>query len=84
MITPVLLFELVMGVIGSFQVFDSIYLMIGDSPGGESKTFNFYIWEQGFRYSNMGYASALAWVLFVVIMIFSVIQFRVLRGHTEY
>jgi multiple sugar transport system permease protein len=77
-------FLVVTGFIGSFQVFDSIYLMIGDTPGGESKTFNFYIWEQGFRYANMGYASALSWVLFLLIGLLTFVQFRFINKRVNY
>jgi ABC-type sugar transport system permease subunit len=77
-------FLVVTGFIGSFQVFDSIYLMVGDTPGGATKTYNFYIWEQGFRYSNMGYAAALSWVLFAVIGLLTFLQFRFLNKRVNY
>ena len=84
LLTPTTFFLLVMAVIGSFQVFDSIYLMLGDTPGRAATTYNFYVWEQGFRYYNMGYASALSWVLFAIIGGLTFVQFRFLNKRVNY
>jgi multiple sugar transport system permease protein len=84
LLTPTTFFLLVMAVIGSFQVFDSIYLMLGDTPSTAATTYNFYLWEQGFRYYNMGYASALSWVLFAIIGALTFLQFRFLNKRVNY
>lgn len=84
LLTPTTFFLVVMGVIGSFQVFDSIYLMLGDTPNAHATTYNFYIWQQGFRYSNMGYASALSWVLFAIIGVVTFLQFKFLNKRVNY
>jgi multiple sugar transport system permease protein len=68
LLTPTLLFTLLIGVIGAFQVFDIAYIL-GGSRGGSRGSLLFYllyIWNEGFRNGRFGYASALAWVLVVV------------------
>jgi multiple sugar transport system permease protein len=84
LLTPTTFFLVIMGVIQSFQTFDSIYLMLGQNPGSEATTYNFYIWSQGFRYQNMGYASALSWVLFLIIGGVTFLQFRFLNKRVNY
>jgi len=76
MITPVVLFNLVMGFIGSFQVFTQSYVMTQGGPHYATYFMVLYIYDSAFEYLKMGYAAALAWVLFVVIMILTVLVFR--------
>jgi ABC-type sugar transport system permease subunit len=67
LLTPTLLFTLLIGIIGAFQVFDIAYIL-GGSRGGARGSLLFYllnIWNEGFRSGRFGYASALAWVLVV-------------------
>jgi multiple sugar transport system permease protein len=78
LLTPTLFFNLITGLIGSFQVFDTAFIM-GGSRGGTSGALNFYLlnlWNEGFRNGRMGYASALAWVLVLMAAIVIVITFR--------
>jgi multiple sugar transport system permease protein len=68
LLTPTLLFTLLIGVIGAFQIFDVAYIL-GGSRGGTRGSLLFYVlnlWNEGFRNGRFGYASALAWVLVVV------------------
>jgi ABC-type sugar transport system permease subunit len=65
-------------------VFDSVYLMLGDTPSKDATTYNFYLWQQGFRYYNMGYASALSWALFAIIGGLTFVQFRFLNKRVNY
>ncbi len=74
-----------MGIIGSFQVFVPGYIMSGGSEagggalGGPKDAFLFYvlnIYKYGFLYLKMGFASALAWILFVVILLFTLLVFK--------
>jgi multiple sugar transport system permease protein len=68
MITPTLLFTLLNGIIGAFQVFDIAYVL-GGSRGGSGGSLSFYLlylWNEGFRNGRFGYASALAWVFVLV------------------
>jgi multiple sugar transport system permease protein len=78
LLTPTLLFTLLIGVIGAFQVFDVAYIL-GGSRGGTRGALLFYVlnmWNEGFRGGRFGYASALAWVLVVVAAIVIVLIFR--------
>jgi multiple sugar transport system permease protein len=73
LITPVILFTLVMGVIGTFQTFTQAYIMTGGGPANATLFFLLYLYKNAFNWFEMGYASALAWLLFVIILICTVI-----------
>jgi multiple sugar transport system permease protein len=73
LMTPVILFTLVMGVIGSFQTFTQAYIMTGGGPANATLFFLLYLYRNAFNWFEMGYASALAWLLFMVILILTVI-----------
>lgn len=79
LLSPVLFFNLVLGLIGSLQTFTQAYVFSGGTGGPADSTlfFNLYLYQQGFQRFDMGYASALAWVMFVVIAIFTAINFLV-------
>ena len=66
-------------VIESFNMFESIFVMTEGGPLGSTSTIMYYIYEQGFMSYNMGYASALAWIFFALILVFTLIQFRFRR-----
>ncbi|HVX56880.1 MAG TPA: sugar ABC transporter permease [Candidatus Saccharimonadales bacterium] len=68
MLSPVIFFNLVMGVIGVFQYFTQAYIMTQGGPEDSTHFYALYIFERAWRYLDMGYASAMAWVLFLVIM----------------
>jgi multiple sugar transport system permease protein len=74
-----LLFVIVTHLIGSLQIFGLIFIMTGGGPHGSTRVMVQYIYENGFQYYKMGYASALAYMLMVIILIFTLIQFRILR-----
>ncbi|NLE46758.1 MAG: sugar ABC transporter permease, partial [Chloroflexi bacterium] len=76
MLSPVLFFNLVMGVIGSFQYFTNAYVMTGGGPGRATLFYNLYLYNNAFQYYKMGYASALAWVLFLIILAFTLLIFK--------
>ncbi|WP_291651208.1 sugar ABC transporter permease [Clostridium sp.] len=63
-------------VIEAFNMFESIFIMTNGGPLGSTSTIMYYIYEQGFGNYNMGYASSIAWIFFVVIMIITLIQYR--------
>jgi multiple sugar transport system permease protein len=78
LLTPTLFFNLITGLIGAFQVFDTAFIL-GGSRGGASGALNFYLlnlWNEGFRNGRLGYASALAWVLVVLAAIVILVTFR--------
>lgn len=75
---PVTLLVVILGTIWSFQVFDLVYIMTGGGPGGATTTIVMSIYQSGFQNFEMGYASAMAVVLFIVILIISVFQKKAL------
>jgi len=77
-ITPILLFILVINTIRSFQVFIEIYVMTKGGPLGSTSTVVYFVFEQGLQKFNMGYASAAAYLLFVIILGFSLLQMKLL------
>jgi multiple sugar transport system permease protein len=76
MISPVIFFNLVMGIIGTFQYFTNAYIMTAGGPVNATLFYNLHLYNNAFRYFRMGYASALAWLLFVIILLFTVLVFR--------
>jgi multiple sugar transport system permease protein len=76
MITPVIFFNLIMGVIGSFQYFTQAFIMTQGGPEDSTHFYALYLFNRAWRYLDMGYASAMAWILFVIVMVFTVLIFR--------
>ncbi|MCI1831956.1 MAG: sugar ABC transporter permease [Bifidobacterium sp.] len=76
MVTPILFFNLITGIIGAFQVFDQVYILTGGGPDNASQMMVPYVYTTAFKNFQMGYASAVAWILFVIIMIMSAIVLR--------
>ena len=74
-----LLFVGVTTIIGSFRVFGQVFVMTNGGPFDSTRTIVQHIYESGFRYFKMGVASSVAWVLFGIVLIFTFIQFRLLR-----
>ena len=90
-LSPVLFFTLLMGVVGSFQYFTQPYVMTVDSsgnpPGGPADSTLFYavyLFNNAFVSFRMGYASAMAWVLFIVILLCTALVFRGSRRFVHY
>lgn len=84
MISPVILFTFITGMIGAFQVFTQAYIMTGGGPNYASLMYSLYIYQNAFRYFRMGYASALAWVLFAIIMALTLLTFRLSSNRVYY
>ena len=82
LLKPTTLYLVLLSTIGSFQVFTQIIMMTGGGPGNATETLVHLIYKTGFRDFEFGLAAAQSVVLFVIILIFSIIQFRVLR-HDE-
>jgi multiple sugar transport system permease protein len=76
MMTPVIFYNLVTSIIATFQVFNQAYIMTQGGPNNASTFYVYYLYQTAFTKSEMGYASALAWVLFVIVMIITVLLFR--------
>jgi len=75
LITPSIFFAVVLTLISSFQVFTQAYVLTGGGPGNATTTMVVYLYEQGFQFYKMGLASAVAWVLFIIILVITVLQF---------
>jgi len=84
LLKPTTFFILITSVISSFQVFTSIYVMTGGGPVGSTDVIVYHIYQAAWEELRMGYASAMSWVLFVVIMIATWIQFKVIGRETEF
>jgi len=84
MLSPVILFNLVLGIIGSFQVFTSAFLLTNGGPQNSTLFIVLYLYRLGFEQFRMGYASAVAWLLFVIILIFTLIQLRLSKSWVYY
>lgn len=74
LISPTTFFILITSIIGSFQIFDLAMVLNGGGPANATNTLVMYIYQAGFRYFRMGYASALSLVLFLIILIFTIVQ----------
>lgn len=79
MITPMILFNLIMQFINAFQSFNAAYIISGGTGGPLDSTllYSLYLYQKGFSFFQMGYASALAWVLLIIIAIMTFVQFKV-------
>ncbi|TEU08040.1 MAG: sugar ABC transporter permease, partial [Anaerolineales bacterium] len=79
MISPVILFNLITGLIGAFQYFTEVHVMTQGSgrPADSTLMMSIYLWQTAFQYFRMGYASAQAWVLFLIIVVFTVVLFKI-------
>ena len=84
MISPTLFFVLVLNFIGAFQIFEPMYIMTNGGPANSTRSLVQHIFETGFRSFEMGYASAMAIVVFVVIMIATLLQFIAGRYWVSY
>jgi multiple sugar transport system permease protein len=76
MMTPVIFFNMIVGIIGSFQVFTSAYVMTQGGPRESTLFYVLYLFRQGFKLLRMGYAASMAWILFIIIIILTLIQLR--------
>jgi multiple sugar transport system permease protein len=83
LLRPTVLFVVVMSVILSFQVFALVYVMTAGGPAGSTSVIVFYLYQQAFTYFRMGYASAVGYVLFVIIFALTLLQFKLFGKQVE-
>jgi len=76
MISPTTFFVVVLSVIKSFQQWSSVQILTEGGPGNSTYILGYYIYNMGFKYYKMGYASAIAWVLFFIVLIITLIQWK--------
>jgi multiple sugar transport system permease protein len=84
MLSPYILFNLIMGLIGTFQIFTQAFIMTQGGPVDTTLFYAYALFNNAFRYMKMGYASALAWVLFGIILALTVIQLRLSKRWVHY
>ncbi|MCC6396920.1 MAG: sugar ABC transporter permease [Bacteroidetes bacterium] len=84
LLSPTTFFILVMSIISSFQVFDTVYVLTSGGPLGSTKVLVFYLYENAFKYFEMGYASAVAYLLFAIVFVLTLVQVKYLRGSVHY
>ena len=84
MLSPVILFNLIMAIIGSFQVFTQAFVMTGGGPGDSTRFYVLYLYNLAFDYYEMGYASAMAWVLLLIVLALTVVIMKMSSKHVYY
>jgi len=84
LISPSIFFAVVMTVISSFQVFDQTMIMTAGGPANATNTIVLYLYNNAFTYLKMGYASSMAWVLFAIIMLFTLLQMHFQKDVVTY
>ncbi|NPV53619.1 MAG: sugar ABC transporter permease [Firmicutes bacterium] len=84
LLKPTTLFVLVTGMIGAFQVFTQIYVMTQGGPGTATRTLVMHIYETGFKFFEMGRASALAFILFALVLVATILQLKYFKPDFEY
>jgi multiple sugar transport system permease protein len=76
LLTPYIFFNLIMGLIGTFQIFTQAFIMTQGGPVNSTLFYAFHLFNNAFRYLQMGYAAAMAWVLFVIVFGLTLVQLR--------
>jgi len=84
LLSPTTFFVGLMAVIDSFQAIDQVYLMTQGGPGNHTNLFIFYIYQHAFRFFDLGYASAVSGVLFLILLALTMLAFRVLGRRIHY
>jgi len=85
MLSPTLFFCLIVQIIGSFQIFTIVYIMTNEGgPANASLMYVMYLYQVAWESLRMGYASALAWILFAIVMVVTVIQIRLANRWVYY
>jgi oligogalacturonide transport system permease protein len=84
MLTPIVFFNVIMQLVGAFQEFTSAFVITGGGPMQSTYLYGMKLYLEAFRYFKMGYASALSWVLFLIILLFTAIVFKSSRKWVYY
>jgi multiple sugar transport system permease protein len=84
LLAPTTFFVLVISVISSFQVFDLAFVLTKGGPGDATNTMVMYIYNQAFQFFHMGYAAAIAWVLFAIIFVITLLQHQLQKRWVHY
>jgi multiple sugar transport system permease protein len=85
MISPVILFNVIMGIIGALQVFAVPYVMFpGGAPARSTYFIASYLFDNAFQFQRMGYASALGWVMFIITLLLTLLSIKISERHVHY
>ncbi|MEI6914808.1 MAG: sugar ABC transporter permease [Armatimonadota bacterium] len=84
MLSPYIFFNLIMGTIGALQTFENVYIMTNGGPLDATRVPVLYLFDNAFRYFNMGYASAIAWVMFAIVLCLTLIQLKMAPRWVHY
>jgi multiple sugar transport system permease protein len=84
LLTPTTFFVLVISIIGSLQVFDAVLVLTDGGPANATRTIVFHIWEQAFVFLEMGYAAAVAWILFILVFLVTILQWKLQKRWVHY
>lgn len=84
MIKPTMMFVLINGMIGALQAFDQIYIMTKGGPSGATEVVSYLIFQNAFNYFKQGYASAMAYVLFIIIFVATLVQLKVSEANKDF
>ncbi len=87
LMTPVILYDIILGLSLGLQIFTQVYILGGDPPGspaGSTMMYVLYLYLNAFRYGALGYAAAMAWVLFVVTLVLALIIFKSSKWWVNY
>lgn len=84
LLSPTVFFLMIIGFINSFQIFDTPYMLTRGGPGDATRSVVMYIYEHGFSFYDMGFASAVGLTLFVIIIILTIIQFHFSKNWVHY
>ena len=84
LMSPVIFFNLIIGIIGTFQVFTAGFLITDGGPQNSTLFYVLYLYRNGFEFLKMGYSAALAWVLFFIIMALTLFVFKYVGGLVHY
>jgi len=83
-LTPYIFFNLIMGVIATFQIFGQAFIMTQGGPANSTLFYVYYLFNCAFRYGRMGYAAALAWILFAIVFVLTLIQMKLSKKWVYY
>jgi multiple sugar transport system permease protein len=84
MISPIILFNIVIGIIDSFQIFTPAFIITNGGPANSSLFYGLHLYNNAFKFFKMGYASALAWLMFVIILLLTGLVFRITGNWVYY
>ncbi|MDQ3655536.1 MAG: sugar ABC transporter permease, partial [Chloroflexota bacterium] len=84
LLTPTTFFVLVISIIGSLQVFDAVLVLTDGGPANATRTIVYHIWEEAFVFLEMGYAAAVAWILFVMVFLVTLLQWKLQKRWVHY